>query len=104
MMIYIVIMLGFQPKSPTMKVLHGAARLLVRAASCDVATSERCFQLQGWADTAGPLCLIINKGGTIFRLLSVLLLSLSLHFLGLPVSSFSSLGLEFDRLFRKNLD
>ena len=28
----IVTMLGFLPKSPTMKVLHGAARLLVRAA------------------------------------------------------------------------
>ena len=40
MMIYIVTMLGFQPKSPTMKVLHDAARLLVRAASCDVATSS----------------------------------------------------------------
>ena len=66
MMIYIVTMLGFQPKSPTMKVLHGAARLLVRAASCDVATSERCFQLQGWADTAGTFCLIMNKGGTNF--------------------------------------
>ena len=48
----IVTMLGFLPKSPTMKVLHGAARLLVRAASCDVATSERCFLLQERADTA----------------------------------------------------
>ena len=69
MMIYIVTMLGFQPKSPTMKVLHGAATLLVRAASCDVATSERCFQLQGWADTAAFILSLSSATNLVFYII-----------------------------------